>query len=221
MFFAGDFTLITPASLLQLLCQEQRSVAITAQRGDESACIQIIEGMIVRAQCGASNGREAMYRWLVWDGGSFYVNVLHEAPAEVDMMAHYEELVLEAARRRDELELTLTPVLPYPQRSQLEQILVQCPALAGIALVSSEGRLLGALGLDHVLTLEAQSVVAGLAIVGGLLAAPPQQIALYITSNYRLLLVQWGRVWLLAVPTSGASVSEATAQIQKLPIDYL
>lgn len=221
MFFAGDFTLITPASLLQLLCQEQRSVAISAHRGSEVACIQIIEGMIVKAQCGASNGREAMYRWLVWDGGSFHIKVLHEAPPEVDMMVHYEELVLEAARRRDELELTLTPVLPYPQRSQLEQILAQCPALAGIALVSPEGRLLGAIGLDDVLTLEAHSVVAGLAIVGALLGAPAQQITLYITSHYRILLTQRGGAWLLAVPTTGASVSEATTQIQKMQTDYL
>lgn len=221
MFFAGDFTLITPASLLQLLCQEQRSVAISAHRGGEAACVQIIEGMIVRAQCGASNGREAMYRWLVWDSGSFHVSVLHEAPNDVDMMSHYEELVLEAARRRDELELTLAPLLPYPQREQLEQILVQCPALEGIAVVSPEGRLLGAIGLDDALTLEAHSVVAGLAIVGALLGAPTQQIALYITSHYRLLLVQRGSAWLLAVPTTGASVSEATTQIQKMQTDYL
>lgn len=219
MFFAGDFTLITPASLLQLLCQEQRSVAISAYRGVDAACIQIVEGLVVGASCADSRGKEAMYRWLVWDSGSFRVEVLEQAPEHVEMMAHYEELVLEAARRRDDLETALAALLPYPQRDHLESVLAQCPGVGGIALVSTEGRLLGALGLDEHLTKHARSVVGGLAVVNDVLHAQ-QQLTLYITSQYRLLFARRGAMWLLAVPLDGVSVSEATAQLQAMQIDY-
>ncbi len=219
MFLAGDFTLITPASLLQLLCQEQRSVAIAAYRGNESVAVQLVEGLIVGASYGDAHGKEAMYRWLVWDSGSFRVTVLDQAPDHVEMMAHYEELVLEAARRRDELETTLAPLLPYPQRTHLETMLAQCPAVGGLALVSTEGRLLGAIGLDERLTIHARSVVAGLAVVNEVLEAQ-QQLTLYITSQHRLLVARRGAAWLLAVPVAGASVSEATAQIQAMHVDY-
>lgn len=219
MFFVGDFTLITPASLLQLLCQEQQSVTIAAYRGSEAVYVQIVEGMIVSASYDDAHGKEAMYRWLVWDSGSFRVELLDQAPEHVEMMAHYEELVLEAARRRDELETALAPLLPYPQRTHLEAMLDQCPAVGGLALVSTEGRLLGAIGLDEHMTVHACSVVGGLAVVNEVLEAQ-QQLTLYITSQHRLLFARRGAAWLLAVPVAGASVSEATAQLQAMHVDY-
>ncbi|NJM06448.1 DUF4388 domain-containing protein [Candidatus Gracilibacteria bacterium] len=105
MSFYGSFALVTPAGLLQLLCQEQRSVVITA-RGDKSqACILLCEGLIIGGSCDAFQGPEAIYRFVTWRDGVFRVDPLAEQPTESEMAAPVEELLLEAARRRDEFAL--------------------------------------------------------------------------------------------------------------------
>lgn len=103
MFLYGDFALISPASLLQLLCQEQLSVTIEAEHGSSQAILQLHEGMVVLARCDDLVGEEAVYLLITWNRGQFQVLPAPEPPAEITLAASWEMLLLEAARRRDEL----------------------------------------------------------------------------------------------------------------------
>lgn len=219
MFFCGDFSIVSPASLLQMLAHEQRSVTILARRGQQSAAVTLVEGLVVAAQCGDLTGRLAVEHWLVWDAGQFRLELLESTPESVEMMAPGEELVLDAARRRDELEAHLPPLLPYPARRQLEALLEQCPALAGVALLSREGRLLGALGMEHWLVAHVGAIIGSLATVGDILGS--SGVALYITQKHRLLFTDPGQgLLLLAIPAANANAGEASSQLQRLQLDH-
>ncbi|MEI7769901.1 MAG: DUF4388 domain-containing protein [Chloroflexales bacterium] len=101
MYLHGSFTLLSPAALLQAFCQEQRSVYLAARLGPAAAAIWIWDGLIVAATCEGIDGPEAVYRIAGWDSGLFTVAPLHSSPPAT-MAATCEELLLEAARRRDE-----------------------------------------------------------------------------------------------------------------------
>ncbi|NTU82662.1 MAG: DUF4388 domain-containing protein [Chloroflexales bacterium] len=100
-YMRGTFSLLSPAALLQALCQEQRSAFVAARHGQATAAIWIAEGLIVGARCEDLDGPEAVYRLAGWGEGQFLVTQARDdAPAT--MAATCEELLLEAARRRDE-----------------------------------------------------------------------------------------------------------------------
>ncbi|NJK81866.1 MAG: DUF4388 domain-containing protein [Chloroflexaceae bacterium] len=219
MFFSGTFTLVTPASLLQLLCQEQRSVIVTAWRGRQQAQVSIAEGLVVAARCNNLTGKEAVYSWLVWDSGQFQIDYLISMPEMIEMMTPYEELLLEAARRRDELETELPALLRYPQRQELETLLTQCPAVSGLAIISREGRLLGSIGLEDSQVEPLGAAASGLWLVAETLHTQPE-IVVYATDTHRLLLVDKQTHLLLAVPAAGSSMADARNQIQQAHVDY-
>jgi hypothetical protein len=104
MYLHGSFSLLSPATLLQAFCQEQRSVYLAARLGPAAASIWIWEGLIVAATCDGLDGPEAVYRIASWDSGLFTVAPLYTSPPAT-MAATCEELLLEAARRRDEYGL--------------------------------------------------------------------------------------------------------------------
>jgi hypothetical protein len=215
MFLHGDFSLISPPSLLQTLGQERRSARITAWRGESVAVIDLLEGMVVAARCDDLRGEEAVFRFASWDYGRFQVGQQVAAPELTEMAAFWEELLLEGARRRDELELTLPPVPDYPQRATLDGLLAECPALAGFALVGYDGRLLAAVGLDEEVATQATALVCNLDAVGQAFGAR-RGVVLYAGGGGKLLLADLGGMLLLGLPAPGASVGEATSQIAAL-----
>jgi hypothetical protein len=101
MYMHGSFSLLSPATLLQAFCQEQRSVYLAARQGAAAATIWIWEGLIVAATCDGIDGPEAVYRLAGWETGLFTVAPVYTSPPAT-MAATCEELLLEAARRRDE-----------------------------------------------------------------------------------------------------------------------
>jgi Domain of unknown function (DUF4388) len=101
MQIVGHFALISPAGLLQILCQEQRAVLITAQRDAEHAEIRIADGLVLSASCAGRSSEAAICCLLDWLTGQFTVTPLAELPDD-DPLGPWEALVLEAARRRDE-----------------------------------------------------------------------------------------------------------------------
>jgi Domain of unknown function (DUF4388) len=105
MFIQGSLALIGPASLLQMICQEQRSVSFVARYGEQLAQLTIVDGLVVAAHCGELSGYEAAYQLVTWGEGLFHITPIAVPPAEdsFEMTAQWEELLLEAARRRDEL----------------------------------------------------------------------------------------------------------------------
>lgn len=215
MFLHGDFSLISPPSLLQVLGQERRSARITAWRGEGEATVEMLEGIIVAARCDDLRGEEAVYRFASWDCGRFQVCEMLESPQRTEIAASWEELLLEGARRRDELELLLPPLPEHPQRAALDSLLAECPALAGFALVAYDGRLLGAVGIGKALAKHATALVCNLDAVGHALGAR-RGVVLYAGPGGKLLLADLGGMLLLGLPAPGASVGEATSQIAAL-----
>lgn len=224
MFLHGDFALISPASLLQIICQEQRSVAITAWRGSSQASMQVYEGLVVAARCDGCVDEEAVYRLMAWDFGQFRVARLAGSPAEATMAAAWEELVLEAARRRDELELALPALPPNPGRQQVESLLRACPSVGGVALVGYDSRLLASARLDPLFDELAPSLVAGLGLAGQALDAlagrdehehVPLQVTVYADEQPTLLLADWGsETRLLATIAPGCSIEDAIRELR-------
>jgi hypothetical protein len=102
MLIFGDFGLVSPAGLLQLLAQEQRSVRLEAWHSEDKVCIDLVEGLIVAASCGDQQAEEAVYAFAAWSEGRFEVSPLEHIPDAVEVVGSCEELLLEAARRRDE-----------------------------------------------------------------------------------------------------------------------
>lgn len=101
MFLQGSFGMISPAGLIQALCQEQRAARIEARHGGSSASVWLADGFVIAASCDGLDGPEAVYRLVGWPDGMFRVSVSpDDTPAT--MAASPEELLLEAARRRDE-----------------------------------------------------------------------------------------------------------------------
>ena len=104
MYIQGSFSLMSPAALLQTLSQEQRTAHIEARRAGSTASVWLSEGLVVAATCDDHEGPEAVYRMVAWPDGIFRVRAAAET-APATMVASAEELLLEAARRRDELAL--------------------------------------------------------------------------------------------------------------------
>jgi hypothetical protein len=105
MFVQGNLSLISAASLIQLLCQEQRSVSMVLRYNDRTARLTLAEGMVVTAHCHELRGAEAVYHVLHWPDGLFHIQPLAQLPAEIEIEDTWEGLLLEAARRRDEANL--------------------------------------------------------------------------------------------------------------------
>ena len=101
MYMHGSFSLLSPPTLLQAFCQERRSVYLAARLDRTAAAVWIWEGLIVAATCDGLEGHEAVYRLAGWDSGLFTVAPIYTSPVPT-MEATCEELLLEAARRRDE-----------------------------------------------------------------------------------------------------------------------
>jgi len=101
MFLQGSFSTISAAALIQTLCNERRAAQIEAWREKAMARVCLDEGYIIAAQCEGREGAEAVFRLIDWPDGLFRV-VRLPANVQATMAAPPEELLLEAARRRDE-----------------------------------------------------------------------------------------------------------------------
>jgi hypothetical protein len=172
-----------------------------------------VEGLIVAASYADAANEEAVYRWLAWDSGQFRLTPLPTTPATSAMMGVWEELVLEAARRRDELEDAVAPLPPYPTRADLDALLAERPALSGLALLGDDGRLLGAVGIPADLVEQLPLIMIALRDIRH--ALNQQQPTVYAYGEHRLLFDVWQPgVLALALPAPGASLNEAVAHLQ-------
>jgi hypothetical protein len=216
MFFYGNFALMSPAGLFQILCQERQSVVISAWHGASKACIHVAEGAIISACCDDLDGPEAIYCMLAWTWGQFCLESVSADPATPSLSDCWEHLVLEAARRRDEQGDKDEPLPPGPSQQQLTEFLENCPALGGAAIVGYDGRLLAAVKLTNSLVLHATTLARSLAILGTTLGEE-NRVSLYMCGQQRLLLTEWDdQTLLMAVPASSDYVSDALIQLSSL-----
>jgi hypothetical protein len=125
------------------------------------------------------------------------------------MAAEAEMVLLEAARRRDEGEI-LSPLVSGDGLSP-DQILAECPALTGAALVKPDGGSQAA-GMPAASLL----VAMGLSAIGDALGTSSGIVA-YIGQGQRLLLRRGATGhMLLAAVRQGEGLGEASAQIERV-----
>lgn len=208
----GDFELVTPAGLLQLLSQEQRSVRILAWHGTCEAQIDLLEGLVIWASCAEHLAEEAVYRFAAWNGGRFEVVALEHIPEQVEVVGGSEELLLEAARRRDEAEAAVAAPAMLPGEESVAELLAQCPSLAGAALIGRDGKLRDARGLNAHALAVATTVAHGLEVAGRAMSVR-STVALYVIGGQRLLFADRGAHLLLAAPMPDAGLADVMAQL--------
>ncbi len=100
--FAGTLKCIDLIDLIQMCCLSSISVAIRIMEEHETGTIYIDSGQIVHATTASSTGEEAFYEILSWQTGRF--ETLGGGPApERTIQNHYQHLLMEAARKSDEI----------------------------------------------------------------------------------------------------------------------
>jgi CheY-like chemotaxis protein len=99
----GHIVGITLPGLLQLLNLERKTCALSIESSGRKGQIAYLSGELIHAQVGASTGLDAAYEILGWDEPEIEIG---GAPSvrERTVQASLHHIVLEAARRRDEVE---------------------------------------------------------------------------------------------------------------------
>jgi CheY-like chemotaxis protein len=87
--------------VLQMECLGRKSSILTVTTGSRKGQIYVHEGEIVHAEAGALQGEMALYGLLGLSGGEFALQAYTEPPRR-SVSGHYEFLLMEAARLRDE-----------------------------------------------------------------------------------------------------------------------
>jgi CheY-like chemotaxis protein len=95
--------------VLQMECLGRKSSILAVSAGNQRGQIFISEGEIIHAECGKLQGEMALYGLLGLSGGEFNLQPYSE-PERRSISGHYEFLLMEAARLRDEN----TSQLPKP-----------------------------------------------------------------------------------------------------------
>ena len=104
--FTGTLKITRLDDLVQMCCLSGTTITIRVNNEMQQGEIFIQEGEIVHAQCGDTGGEEAFYTIMTWDNGGF--ETLEGNPdKEATITINYQYLLLEAARRSDELNKSL------------------------------------------------------------------------------------------------------------------
>lgn len=99
--FTGSVTDLAVADLLQLLELSGKSGLLTVTNGGVAGQLWCSAGAIIDAECGPLSGELAVYRLLGWERGAL-VAELYETERERTIHCSTQQLLLEAARRKDE-----------------------------------------------------------------------------------------------------------------------
>ncbi len=103
--FRGVLKKVDLQDILQLECLARSSSVLELSAGDVRGTIFIHEGQIVHAQVGDKSGEEAFYELMTLVGGEFSLRPYSE-PHTRSIGGSWEFLVMEAARKRDEIALS-------------------------------------------------------------------------------------------------------------------
>lgn len=97
--FHGELSEITIIDLLQTIDEEGRTGVVEFERGDRTGSMTFRDGAVVDAVCGKLRGAEAVYRLMLWPGGTFRVRYHETVPGDDHIGLSTEELVIEGVRR--------------------------------------------------------------------------------------------------------------------------
>ena len=107
--FTGSLKIVQLDDLLQMCCLAGTTVTIQINNEQQQGAIFIKKGEIIHAQCGETYGEEALYVMMTWHDGHFKTLDATATETITTINANYQYLLLEAARRKDELDKNFTP----------------------------------------------------------------------------------------------------------------
>ena len=116
--FRGLLRQVGLSDVLQMECLAKNSSILELTSDQFQGHIYIKEGTIIHAQAGQASGEPAFHRLFALPGGSFSLKPFEEPPVR-SIDAHWEFLLMEAARKRDE-EAGDTMILSRPAQGPCE-----------------------------------------------------------------------------------------------------
>jgi CheY-like chemotaxis protein len=104
--FSGAISNVDLFEYLQfVLFSNQRKLLVITSRTGEKGKIYFKDGNIIHAECSDKRGEEGFYECLLFEGGTFF-EFPWQDPPEASITESGEFLLLEAARKKDELKDT-------------------------------------------------------------------------------------------------------------------
>ncbi len=102
MGLQGNLRDMSVADIIQVNCQDKKTASAKMISNGKEAVIYFKDGAVVHAYLGQIKGEEAIYKVLSWDEGEFVLEIDEESP-EVSIRRNWSGLLLEGAKRLDEL----------------------------------------------------------------------------------------------------------------------
>jgi CheY-like chemotaxis protein len=127
--FRGMLQQVGLPDVLQMECLNRKSSVLEIKAGNDSGRIYIEDGSIVHAESRTRHGEPALFQLLGLSGGEFHLKPFARPPRHT-IDGHWESLLMEAARLRDEAAAApAAPAAAEPEPSaavarQIEEIVL-------------------------------------------------------------------------------------------------
>lgn len=143
--FRGMLRQVGLPDVLQMECLNRKSSVLEVTASSDAGRIYIEDGSIIHAESHTQHGEPALFQLLALSGGEFHLKPFMTPPRRT-IDGHWESLLMESARLRDEASATThitrpAPVVPEPEPPPP----VEAPAarkVEEIVLCSGTGELL-------------------------------------------------------------------------------
>ncbi len=100
--FEGQIKDLHLADLIQMSCLGRLNNALSIDHAGDIGVIYFNDGEIIHAHTAHSEGEEAFYEIITWEGGNFSISK-EARPSRESIMKGWQSLLLEGLRRADEL----------------------------------------------------------------------------------------------------------------------
>lgn len=137
----GSLREMSLANLIQVNCQEMRSAHLTLTANGQEGEVYLSDGQVVHAALGEHIGEEAIYEMLMWENGTFVLDLEKAAP-EKSITLGWQQLLLKGM-----MQLPERQIAPKPAEGNMNpDAMTQLKAIDGVsgAVISScDGVVLG------------------------------------------------------------------------------
>lgn len=105
MGMRGNLKDMSVADLIQHTCEDRKTALLTIQHSSQKVILFFQDGNVVHAALGDQTGEEVVYQILLWEEGSFELE-MGVKPPKTTISRNWSGLLLEGARRLDEEKST-------------------------------------------------------------------------------------------------------------------
>ncbi len=138
----GNLKEMSLANLIQVNCQEMRSARLTLTRQGQKGEVFLSDGQVIHATLGAHAGEQAVCEMLMWEDGSFVLDLDILAP-EKSIEIGWQELLLKGMMQLPERQPAGSKVEESMNPDALEQ-LKTIDGVSGAVISASDGVVLAA-----------------------------------------------------------------------------